>query len=160
MVFKAMPMGARRRASGLAGWWPQMQGVQSGWRTFRGMTVPCYNGNPETREDLLPDWEDFADEVMGSAPLAQKSSWALQTFPPRLHGDLKADPRDKIRSGQVLGEVECVDWLEDEKSVDAPNQKLDDLWNIPSGLEPGELRLAAWRNYLGKYRRKLRMVED
>ena len=124
------------------------------------MTVPCYNGNPETREDLLPDWEDFADEVMGSASPAQKSSWALQTFPPRLHGDLKADLRDKIRSGQVLGEVECVDWLEDEESVDAPNQKLDDLWNIPLGLEPGELCLAAWRNYLGKYRRKLRMVED
>ena len=127
---------------------------------LRGVRVPFYNGTPETLEDFLLDWEDFADEVMGSASQAQRDSWALRTFPHRLHADLKADLRDKIRSGQVHGEVECVDWLEDEESVDVLNQKMDDLWNIPLELERGELRLGAWRNYLRKYRRKLRMVED
>ena len=44
--------------------------------------------------------------------------------------------------------------------MDAPNQKMDDLWNILLELERGKLHLRAWRNYLRKYRRKLRMVED
>ena len=60
----------------------------------------------------------------------------------------------------MRGELECVDWLEDEESVDAPNEKVDDLWNIPLGLKRGELRLPAWRNCLRKYRQKLRMVDD
>ena len=60
----------------------------------------------------------------------------------------------------MRGEVECVDWLEDEESADAPNPKTDVLLNIPFEMERGELRLAVWRNYLPKYRRKLRMVED
>ena len=57
-------------------------------------------------------------------------------------------------------EVDCVDWLEDEESVDAPNQKTDDLWNIPFKFERGELRLKAWCYYLRKYPRNLRMVKD
>ena len=87
----------------------------------RGVRVPFYNGTPETLEHFLLDWEDFADEVMGSASEAQRDSWAPRTFPHRLHADLKADLRDKIRSGHVRGEVECVDSLDDEESVDAPN---------------------------------------
>ena len=78
---------------------------------LRGMRVPCYNGNPETREDFLPDWKDFADAGMGSASQAHRDSLALQTFPLRLHAHLKADVRDKIRTGQVRGEAECADWL-------------------------------------------------
>ena len=127
---------------------------------LRGVRQPCYNCIPETLEDFLLDWQDFADEVMGSATQAQKESWALRTFPHRLHADLKADLRDKIPSGQVCGEVECVEWLEDEESMDASNQKVDDLWNTPWELERGELRLGAWRNYLRKYGWKLRMAED
>ena len=69
-----------------------------------------------------------------------RDSRALRTFPHRLHAHLKADLRDKIRSGQVRGGVECMDWLEDGDSVEAANQKVDDLWNIPLDLERGELR--------------------
>ena len=72
-------------------------------------------------EHFLLDWEDFADEVIGSASQGQGDSWALRTFPHRLHADMKADLRDKIWSGQVRGEVKCVDCLEDEESPDAPN---------------------------------------
>ena len=122
--------------------------------------VPFYTGGPETLEDFLLDWEDFSGELMGNASKVKRDGWALPTFLHRLHADLKADLRDKIWSGQVRGEVECVDWLEDEESVNRLNQKIDDLQNIPLELERGELRLAAWRNYLRKSQRKLRMVED
>ena len=125
-----------------------------------GVRVPFYNGTPETLKDFLLDWEDSANEVMGSASGAQRDSWSLRTFRHRLHADLKADFRDKIRSGQVHGELECGDWLGDEESVDAPNQNMDNLWNIPLDLEREEFCLAAWRNYLRKYQQKLWMVED
>ena len=35
---------------------------------LRGLRVPSCNGTPETLENFLLDWEDFADDVMGSAP--------------------------------------------------------------------------------------------
>ena len=44
--------------------------------------------------------------------------------------------------------------------MDAPNQKLDDLWSILLNLERGELRMRDWRRYLRKYRRLLKGVED
>ena len=51
-------------------------------------------------------------------------------------------------------------WLEDEERVDAPNQKLEDLWSIPLPLERGELRFQEWNRYIRKYRRSLKLVED
>ena len=39
--------------------------------------------------------------------------------------------------------------------MDAPNQKLEDLWSIR-----GELRVREWNRYLRKYRRCLKLVED
>ena len=44
--------------------------------------------------------------------------------------------------------------------MDAPNQKLEDLWSIPLPLERGELRLPQWNRYIRKYRRSLKLVED
>ena len=76
---------------------------------LRGVRVPFYNGTPVTLKDFLLDWVGFTDLVMGSVTKRQRDSWALQTFPHRLHADMEADLRDKIRSGQLRGEVECVD---------------------------------------------------
>ena len=44
--------------------------------------------------------------------------------------------------------------------MDAPNQKLEDLWSIPLPLDRGELRVREWNRYLRKYRRSLKLVED
>ena len=44
--------------------------------------------------------------------------------------------------------------------MDAPNQKLEDLWSIPLPLERGELRVREWNRYIRKYRRSLKLVED
>ena len=66
-----------------------------------GARVPFYKGTPETHEDFQLHGEDVADEVMGNASEAKRDSWPLRTFPHCLHADLKADRRDKIRSGQV-----------------------------------------------------------
>ena len=44
--------------------------------------------------------------------------------------------------------MDCVNWLEVEESVDAQNQRIDDLRNITLELEQGELCLAAWLNHL------------
>ena len=43
--------------------------------------------------------------------------------------------------------------------MDAPNQKLEDLWSIPLPLEHGELRVREWNRYIRKYRRSLKLVE-
>ena len=56
--------------------------------------------------------------------------------------------------------AESRDPLEQEERVDAPNQKLDDLWAIPLHLERWELRLREWRRCLRKYRCLLKQVED
>ena len=50
--------------------------------------------------------------------------------------------------------------MENEERVDAPNQKLEDLWSIPLPLDRGELRVLEWNRYLRKYRRCLKLVED
>ena len=44
--------------------------------------------------------------------------------------------------------------------VDAPNQKLEDLWSIPLSVERGESRGCEWNRYIRKYRRSLKLVED
>ena len=44
--------------------------------------------------------------------------------------------------------------------MDAPNQKLEDLWSIPLPLERGELRVREWNWYIRKYRRSPKVVED
>ena len=44
--------------------------------------------------------------------------------------------------------------------MDAPNQKLEDLWSIPLQLDRGELRVREWNRYLRKYRRSLKLVGD
>ena len=44
--------------------------------------------------------------------------------------------------------------------MDAPNQKLEDLWSIPLPLERGELRVRERNWYIRKYRRSLKLVED
>ena len=57
-------------------------------------------------------------------------------------------------------EEQCLDWLEQEETVDDPNQKLDDLWSIPLNLERGELWFSDWTRYQRKYRQLLKQVED
>ena len=74
--------------------------------------------------------------------------------------DLKEELRDQIREGLVQTEQACLQWLEDEERVDAPNQRFEDLWSIPLPLEPGELRVREWNRYIRKYRRSLKLVED
>ena len=44
--------------------------------------------------------------------------------------------------------------------MDAPNQKLEDLWSILLPLERGELRVREWNRYIRKYRRSLKLVGD
>ena len=44
--------------------------------------------------------------------------------------------------------------------MDAPNQKLEDLWSIPLPLGRGELRVREWNRYIRKYRRSLKLVQD
>ena len=74
--------------------------------------------------------------------------------------ELKADLREQIREKRISTEGQCLDWLEQEERVDAPNQKLDNLWSIPLNLERAELRLRDRRRYLRKYGRLLKQVED
>ena len=105
---------------------------------LRGIKIPYYNGNPSNLDDFILDWEDFAEEVVGEMRGAPRDKWVCRTFPHRLAQDLK----------------------EDEERVDAPNQKLEDLWSIPLPLDRGELRVREWNRYLRKYRRCLKLVED
>ena len=44
--------------------------------------------------------------------------------------------------------------------MDAPNQKMEDLWSIPHNHECGELKLRNWTRYFRKYRQLLRRVQD
>ena len=60
----------------------------------------------------------------------------------------------------IQTEQACLKWLEDEERVDAPNQKLEDLWSILLPLERRELRVQEWNRCIRKYRRSLKLVED
>ena len=91
---------------------------------------------------------------------APRDKWVCWTFPHRLAQDMKEELRDQIREGSIQTEQDCLQWLEDEERVDAPNQKLEDLWSIPLPLERGELRVREWNWYIRKYRRSLKLVED
>ena len=127
---------------------------------LRGIKIPYYDGNPSILDDFILDWEDFAEEVVGEMRGAPRDKWVCRTFPHRLAQDLKEELRDQIREGLIRTEQACLQWLEDEERVDAPNQKLEDLWSIPLPLDRGELRVREWNRYLRKYRRCLKLVED
>ena len=126
---------------------------------LRGIKIPYYDGNPSNLDDFILDWEDFAEEVVGEMRGAPRDKWVCRTFPHRLAQDLKEELRDQIREGLIRTEQACLQWLEDEERVDAPNQKLEDLWSIPLQLDRGELRVREWNRYLRKYRQSLKLVE-
>ena len=125
-----------------------------------GVQIPYYDANPATLDDFILDCEDFAEEVVGEMLQDARDKWACRTFPHRMASELKADLRDQIRGKRISTEEQCLDWLEQEERVDAPNQKLDDSWSIPLNLERGDMRLMDWRRYLRKYHRLLKQVED
>ena len=127
---------------------------------LRGVKIPYYDANPADLDDFILDWEDFAKEFVGEMRHDARDKWACRTFPHCLASELKADLRDQIREQKISTEEQCLDWLEQEERVDAPNQRLDNLWSIPLNLERGEWRLRDWRRYLRKYRRLLKQVED
>ena len=127
---------------------------------LRGTKIPYYEGNPSNLDNFILDWEDFAEEVVGEMRGAPRDKWVCRTFPHRLAQDLKEELRDQIREGLIHTEQACLQWLEDEERVDAPNQKLEDLWSIPLQLDRGELRVREWNRYLRKYRQSLKLVED
>ena len=127
---------------------------------LRGIKIPYYDGNPSNLDDFILDREDFAEEVVSEMRGAPRDKWVCRTFPHRLAQDLKEELRDQIREGLIQTEQACLQWLEEEERVDAPNQKLEDLWSIPLPLERGELRVREWNRYIRKYRRSLKLVED
>ena len=108
---------------------------------LRGIQISYYDGNPSNLDNFILDWEDFAEEVVGEMKGAPRDKWLCRTFPHRLSQDLKEELRDQIREGLIQTEQACLQWPEDEERVDAPNQKLKDLWSIPLPLERGELRV-------------------
>ena len=127
---------------------------------LRGIKIPYYDGNPSNLDDFILDWEDFAEEVVDEMRGAPRDKWVCRTFPHRLAQDLKEELRDQIREGLIRTEQACLQWLEDEERVDAPNQQLEDLWSVPLQLDRGELRVREWNRYLRKYGRSLKPVED
>ena len=127
---------------------------------LRGIKIPYYDRNPSNLDDFIPDWKYFAREVVGEMKGAPRDEWVCRTFPHRLAQDLKEELRDQIRKGSLQTEQACRQWLEDEERVDAPNQKLEDLWSILLPLDRGELRVWEWNRYIRKYRRSLKLMED
>ena len=127
---------------------------------LRGIKIPYYDGNPSNLDDFILDWDDFAEEVVGEMKGAPRDKWVCRTFPHRLAQDLKEELTDQIRERLIQTEQACLQWLEDEERVDAPNQKLEDLRSIVLPLERGELRVRERSRYIRKYRRSLKLVED
>ena len=127
---------------------------------LRGIKIPYYDGNPSNLNDFILDWEDFAEGVVGEMKGAPRDKWVCRTFPHRLAQDLKEELRDQIREELIHTEQACLQWLEDEERVDAPNQNVEDLWSILLPLERGELRVREWNRYISKYQRSLKLVED
>ena len=127
---------------------------------LRGIKIPYYDGNPSNLDDFILDWEDFAEEVVGEMRGAPRDKWVCRTFRHRLAQDLKEELRDQIREGVIQTEQACLQWLQDEERVDAPNQKLEDLLSIPLPLERGKLRVQEWNRYIRMYRRSLKLLED
>ena len=127
---------------------------------LRAIKIPYYDGNPSNLDDFILDWQDFAEVVVGEMKGAPRDKWVCRTFPHRLAQDLKEELRDQIREGVIQTEQAGLQWLEDEERVDAPNQKLEDLWSIPLPLGRGELRVREWNRYIRKYRRSLKLLDD
>ena len=127
---------------------------------LRGIKISYYDGNPSKLDDFILDWEDFAEEVVGEMKGAPRDKWICRTFPHRLAQALKEELRDQIREGLIQTEQACLQCLEDEERLDAPNQKLGDLLSIPLPLKRGEWRVREWNRYIRKYRRSLKLVED
>ena len=125
-----------------------------------GIKIPYYDGNPSNLDDFILDREDFAEEVVGEMRGAPRDKWLCRTFPNRLAQDLMQELRDQIREGGIQTEQACLQCPEDEERVDAPSQKLEDLWSIPLPLDRGELPVREWNRYIRKYRRSLKLVED
>ena len=118
---------------------------------LRGIRIPYYDGTPSNLNDLFLGCEDFAEEVLGEMSQGPRDKRACRTFLQRLAQDLKEEHRYRIREGAIRTEQACLQWLEDEERVDAPNQKLEDLWSIPLPLKGGELRVRNWNRNLRKY---------
>ena len=127
---------------------------------LRGIKIPYSDGNPSDLDDFILDREDLAEDVVGEMKGAPRDKWVCQTFPHRLAQDLKEELRDQIREGLIRTEQACLQWLVDEERVNAPNQKLEDLWSIPLPLQRRELRVREWNRYIRKYRRSRKLVED
>ena len=89
---------------------------------LRGIKIPYYDGNPSNLDVFILDWEDFAEEVVGEMKGAPRDKWVCRTFPHRLAQALEEELRDQIREGVIQTEQACLQWLEDEERVDAPNQ--------------------------------------
>ena len=106
---------------------------------LQDVKIPYYAANPANVDDLILHWKDIAEEVVNEMRQDARDKWACRTFPHRLASKLKADLRDQIREKRISTEEQCLDLLEQEKRVDAPHRKLDDLWSIPLNLERGEL---------------------
>ena len=115
---------------------------------LRGIRIPYCDGTPFNLDDFTLDWEDFAEEAVGEMSQGPRDKWACCTFPHRLAQDLKEELRDLICEGVIRTEQACLQWLEDKERVDAPNQKLKDLWWILLPLERGESRVPDWNRYL------------
>ena len=144
----------------LVEWWLRTSEMPSGLTTSGRIKIPYYDGNPSNLDAFILDWEDFAEEVVGEMRGAPRDKWVCRTFPHRLAQDLKVELRDQTREGLIQTEQACLQWREDEERVDAPNQKFEDLWSILLPLERGELRVREWNQYIRKYRRSLKLVED
>ena len=90
--------------------------------------IPYYNASPANLDDFILNCKDFAEEVVGEMRQDACDKWACRTLPHRLASELRADLRDQIREKRISTEEQCLDWLEQDERVDAPNQRLDDLW--------------------------------
>ena len=138
-------------------WWLRTSETPSGLPT---------SGESKTSLTMatLPTWMTSSwigrISLRRSSEGAPRDKWVCRTFPHRLAQDLKEELRDQIREGGIQTEQACLQWLEDEERLDAPDQKLEDLWSIPLPLERGELRVREWNRYIRKYRRSLKLVED
>ena len=55
---------------------------------------------------------------------APRDKWVCRTFPHKLAQDLKGELRDQIREGLIQTEQACLQWLEEEEQVDAPQPEV------------------------------------
>ena len=91
---------------------------------LRGIKIPYYDGNPSNLDAFILDWGDFAEEVVGEMKGAPRDKWVCRTFPHWLAQDLKEEVRDQIREGSIQTKQACLQWLEDEERVDAPQPEV------------------------------------